>query len=74
MTRSPRPAAPGSRTEPGADATVLDLFRRIKSVEQPDGSWPGAEVVPLLCAWFVAHGIDPDQPLSTLAERLDQQG
>lgn len=45
---------------PPVDPTVLDLFRRIKSLERPDGSWPGAEIVPLLCAWFADRGIYPD--------------
>lgn len=57
------------------DATALDLLRRIKSLEQPDGSWPGAEIVALLCDWFTDHGIDPDQPVtrspSTPTRRAD---
>lgn len=39
---------------------VVELFARIKQREESDGSWPGADVVDELCAWFQEYGIDPD--------------
>lgn len=45
-------------------AEVLDLFARIKTLEQPDRSWPGADTVSVLCAWFADHGIDPEAQVS----------
>lgn len=35
---------------------VADLFARIKQVEQRDGSWPGGDVVAVLCEWFAEQG------------------
>lgn len=49
-------------TRPSAPALVLDLFRRIKAIEQFDGSWPGADVVDILNAWFAEHQLNPDDP------------
>jgi hypothetical protein len=31
---------------------------RIKAIEEPDGSWPGGDVVDVLTEWFVSHGCD----------------
>lgn len=45
-------------------AEVFDLFARIKQLEQGDRSWPGGDVVSVLCAWFSDHGIDPGAPVS----------
>lgn len=42
---------------------VTDLLRRIKEVERPDGSWPGADVVPILCEWFTELGYDINVPV-----------
>ncbi|MFV2172318.1 hypothetical protein ACFHW2_11950 [Actinomadura sp. LOL_016] len=51
---APEPA-PG-----GVPAPVADLWKRVKHVERSDGSWPGSDVVDVVTAWFVEHGLDPD--------------
>jgi hypothetical protein len=46
-----------------AGQAILGLFRQIKEqVEEPDGDWPGADVVDTLTAWFTSLGLDPDKP------------
>lgn len=37
---------------------AANLLGRIKRIEEPDGSWPGSEVVDVLTAWFTDLGID----------------
>ncbi|MGW4527802.1 hypothetical protein [Amycolatopsis sp. NPDC004378] len=51
----PRPA--GDLVPP---VTVLDLFGRMKDLEEGDGSWNGGDVVEALCEWFAEFGIDVD--------------
>jgi hypothetical protein len=41
-------------------AVVLDLFARIKAIEESDGGWPGGDTVDVLTAWFDKFGIDVD--------------
>lgn len=37
---------------------ALDLHAQIKAaVEEPDGSWPGADLVQLVSLWLVANGV-----------------
>ncbi len=52
---------------------LLTLFRRLKAVEEPDGSWPGADVVDELTVWLPSIGLhpddDPDQALQRLRTR-----
>jgi hypothetical protein len=40
----------------GDDRPVTVLLRRIKAVEQPDGSWPGIDVVDVLTQFFTEQG------------------
>jgi hypothetical protein len=49
-----------------APAAVLNLLRRIKALEEPDGSWPGADVVDAVTEWFATFGISPDAPLGAV--------
>ena len=37
------------------------LLASIREIEQPDGSWPGGDVVPLLTGWFADRGLSTDQ-------------
>lgn len=70
MTRPARPtdaelmAAASTPFPKPVNATALDLFRRIKAIEQGDTSWPAGDTVELLCAWFEELGFDPDAPAS----------
>jgi hypothetical protein len=42
---------------------VQALFRVLREeVEESDGSWPGGDVVEVLCEWFKLHGFDVDGP------------
>jgi hypothetical protein len=43
---------------------VLDLWRRIKELEHPDGGWPGCDVVDALTQWFGEYGLS-DETAST---------
>lgn len=56
-------ADPTKQTRRRDAAAVDNLFRRIKSIEQHDGSWPGGDAVSVLCEWFTELGydIDPDE-------------
>lgn len=38
-------------------AAVLDLHRRIKEIEEGDGTWNGGDTVDVLTQWFGDHGI-----------------
>lgn len=40
---------------------ILSLFRRMKDVEEGDGSWNGGAVANEIAEWLVEQGIDPDQ-------------
>ncbi len=42
--------------EPPAEAHAL--FATMKALEEPDGSWSGAEVVDALTEWFAELGFD----------------
>lgn len=56
---------------PSTEATpVLDLYARIKEIEQADGSWPACDVVDLLCDWFVGYGIDIEADVAAAADTL----
>lgn len=58
------PAVPVPEPRPAGDlvppVTVLDLFGRMKDLEDGDGGWNGGDVVQELCAWFAEFGIDVD--------------
>lgn len=54
-------------------AAIIRLFRWIKEVEEPDGSWPGGDVVQQLTDWFTSLGIDPDEPSMDAGQRLRLQ-
>jgi len=41
----------------GPPVDAVDLLNRIKEVAEPDGSWPGAEVVDVLTGWFAEQGL-----------------
>ncbi|TDD37868.1 hypothetical protein E1287_07375 [Actinomadura sp. KC06] len=41
---------------------LINLLRRIKRIEHPDGSWPGADVVDTVTTWLTEHGLDPAAP------------
>jgi hypothetical protein len=46
---------------------IYHLFRRIKGIEHPDSSWPGADVIEALKDWLASCGLDvqaaaPDLP------------
>lgn len=47
-------------------APAWDLYRRIKEIEEPDGSWPGGDVVDVLDRWLRDNGIDPETGLDEL--------
>lgn len=53
------------------DAAILELFRRVKSIEDTDGSWNGADVVAVLADWFEGViGIDITADPDTVEHRL----
>jgi hypothetical protein len=59
-TTPQRPVALNVDLSP-AEVAIHELFWTIKNeVEEPDGSWPGADVVDVLSAWFTKHGFDVD--------------
>jgi hypothetical protein len=64
ITGNPVSVAAASEPARAVPAEVLDLFARIKKLEQPDRSWPGGDTVSALCVWFSDHGIDPEAPVS----------
>ena len=43
-------------------AAAAGLLARIKRIEQPDGTWPGAGVVDILTGWFTDLGFDIEAP------------
>ncbi|EWM19652.1 hypothetical protein KUTG_09956 [Kutzneria sp. 744] len=46
-------------TDPSpAGAAVRTLFKRLKTIEQGDGNWPGGDVIMVLCQWLTDHGFD----------------
>lgn len=51
-------------------AAVLRLFARIKSLEESDGGWPGADVVDELTAFFDEFGIDLEADPAAAARSL----
>ncbi|WP_139183071.1 hypothetical protein [Actinopolyspora xinjiangensis] len=58
------------RTPEGA--AIFGLFRRIKVlVEEPDGSWPGGDLVEVLNEWLADVGLDPDEELDNARSRLE---
>jgi hypothetical protein len=42
----------------GPVAAISVLYARIKAIEEPDGSWPGGDVVDVLTEWFASRGCD----------------
>lgn len=44
--------------EAGQQVTAANLLARIKQLEEPDGGWPGGDVVQLLTTWFAELGLD----------------
>lgn len=66
---APSPPPAGDLVPP---VTVLDLFGRMKDLEESDGSWNGGDVVESLCAWFDEFGIDvnADEAAAAAALRL----
>ncbi|MDA3644368.1 hypothetical protein LZ318_30850 [Saccharopolyspora indica] len=51
-------------------AAIMSLFTTVKVLEEGDGGWPGAEVVPALERWFIELGIDPGHQPDAVAEEL----
>lgn len=51
-------------------AVIITLFRRLKGVEEGDGSWPGADVVDQLNAWLMSIGLHPDDDPDQAVRRL----
>ncbi|GGM67608.1 hypothetical protein GCM10012275_42720 [Longimycelium tulufanense] len=49
---------------------ILRLFRRLKNVEEPDGSWSGATVVEELTSWFQDLGFDLSEHPMDAGRRL----
>ncbi|MGH3782692.1 MAG: hypothetical protein ACRDRO_19235 [Pseudonocardiaceae bacterium] len=49
---------------------MLDLFRSLKDIELADGTWPASDTVQVVCEWFTANGIDPEEPYATVAQRF----
>lgn len=81
VLRSPSATPPGLRFDPTTHEgrIIADLWDRVKTIEEPDGGWPGAEVVDVLSEFFDRLGYDltpshdlfvedrasgPDAPLS----------
>jgi hypothetical protein len=64
------PATEVTGTCSGAAAAVVDLFARIKAIEQRTGDWRGGDVVDVLGAWFTEFGIDIDADEVTAATVL----
>ncbi|HET6285713.1 MAG TPA: hypothetical protein VFG15_03045 [Amycolatopsis sp.] len=50
--------------------TVLDLFGRMKALEESDGGWPGSDVVDALNRWFSEFGVDVDADEAVAAKSL----
>lgn len=50
---------PGIDPDTPEGAAIMRLFRRVKEVQQADGTWPGGDTVEQLLDWFHAVGIDP---------------
>ncbi|GAA2678944.1 MULTISPECIES: hypothetical protein [Actinosynnema] len=51
-------------------AAVLDLFTRIKRIEDGDGSWSGGDTVAVLSLWFAEFGIDVSTDATAAARSL----
>ncbi|WP_019819454.1 hypothetical protein [Saccharomonospora saliphila] len=49
---------------------ITNLFRRLKAVEEPDGAWPGADVVDVLNVWLPSIGLHPDDDPDQAVQRL----
>lgn len=66
------PPEPDIDPETREGAAIMRLFRMIKNVEVDDGmnSWPGADVVDQLLAWFPSVGIDPNEHPMDAGRRL----
>ncbi|RAS59483.1 hypothetical protein C8D87_11495 [Lentzea atacamensis] len=68
---------PGRRAESAASANevvqlaaVLDLFGRMKLIEDEDGGWNGGDTVDALSEWFAEFGIDVDDDVIAAAQEL----
>lgn len=72
FSTSDDPGEPTNRAAPdtSAAAAALTLFARIKSLEESDGGWPGADVVDELTAFFGEFGIDVEADLAAAARSL----
>lgn len=67
----PAPLLPPLHVDRPADAAILDLFSRIKTIEDADGSWNGGDVVAVLADWFEGVvGIDITADVDTVEHRL----
>lgn len=53
---------------------MVDLFRRLKLIEQTDGTWDGGDTVQIVSEWFLANGIDPEESYATVAQRFGTVG
>ncbi len=49
---------------------ILRLFKELKLLETPDGSWPGADVVDVLNTWLCSAGIHPAEESADAIRRL----
>lgn len=70
-TTAGEPGGP-EHTGPGtSQAAVLELFARIKAIEEPDGGWPGSDTVDVLTGWFAEFGIDVEDDPAVAARALE---
>ncbi|GAA2782956.1 hypothetical protein [Saccharopolyspora taberi] len=51
-------------------AKIINLFRQLKAIEEPDGNWPGADVVDELNVWLTSIGLHPDDDPDQAVQRL----
>ncbi|MFI6029492.1 hypothetical protein [Amycolatopsis magusensis] len=65
--RVPEPRAAGDLV---TATIVLELFGRMKDLEDSDGSWNGGDTVEALCEWFTQFGIDVDADQLAAARAL----
>ncbi|WP_017972423.1 hypothetical protein [Actinopolyspora halophila] len=73
---SPEEQAPQPVLNPDTaeGAAIAELYRRLKTVvEEPDGSWPGGDVVNELNQWLAGLGLHPDDEAEDALARLREQ-
>src|SRR4051812_28359516 len=63
----PEPHATGELV---AATVVLELFGRMKDIEDGDGGWNGGDTVDALCEWFAQFGINVDADQLAAAQAL----